>query len=406
MRVGSGKGTVAFGGVGDGGPCGSLRPDGEWRCLPSVWTGVSSLARSTCPWLAVLSCDGASAAGARRVQSGRTQSEPPPGLELAYGAAITSEWAFSWRSASLPTSVAVRPRSEFSASCGCFLLHWRRLSRRRSPTATSGSARWSRSRCSAAALAAATGLFYFGRNEAAIFAFAAAHAVVSTLCRPRLRRCCPRLAATPQQLVAANGVSSRSKVSERLRVPDRRRGDRDVRRRRRLRVRGRRLCCGRAVAGDDPCRRPLAIRDHRAAGDLTAGFRLLARESHPRLIVALFVAQTIVRGALNVLIVVIVFRLLHVGGGWVGFLSGAVGAGMLVGGFASMALAGRKLAVPFGVGLLLWGSRLRWSRRSLIACQLCFCCWSWVWGTRSRMSPAKRSCSAWSATTFSAGCSV
>jgi cyclic nucleotide-binding protein/MFS transporter len=39
----------------------------------------------------------------------------------------------------------------------------------------------------------------------------------------------------------------------------------------------------------------------------------------------------------------------------VGFLSGAVGAGMLVGGFASMALAGRKLAVPFGVGLLLWG---------------------------------------------------
>ena len=62
-----------------------------------------------------------------------------------------------------------------------------------------------------------------------------------------------------------------------------------------------------------------------------------------------------VRGALNVLIVVIAFRLLHAGGGWVGFLSGAVGAGTLLGGFASMTLAGRRLALPFGVGLLLWG---------------------------------------------------
>jgi cyclic nucleotide-binding protein len=99
----------------------------------------------------------------------------------------------------------------------------------------------------------------------------------------------------------------------------------------------------------------LRFAHHRAAGDLTAGFRLLAREPHARLIVVLFVAQTIIRGALNVLIVVVAFRLLDVGAGWVGFLSGAVGAGMLVGGFASMALAGRKLAVPFGVGLLLWG---------------------------------------------------
>ena len=51
----------------------------------------------------------------------------------------------------------------------------------------------------------------------------------------------------------------------------------------------------------------------------------------------------------------IAFRLLHGGGSWVGFLSGAVGAGTLLGGFASMTLAGRRLAVPFGVGLLLWG---------------------------------------------------
>jgi Cyclic nucleotide-binding domain len=69
----------------------------------------------------------------------------------------------------------------------------------------------------------------------------------------------------------------------------------------------------------------------------------------------MFAAQTIVRGALNVLVVVIAFRLLHAGGGWVGFLSGAVGAGTLVGGFATVAFTGRRLAVPFGLGLVLWG---------------------------------------------------
>ena len=73
------------------------------------------------------------------------------------------------------------------------------------------------------------------------------------------------------------------------------------------------------------------------------------------MIVALFAAQTLVRGALNVLIVVIAFRLLGAGGGWVGLLSAAVGAGVLVGGFASLALTGRRLALPFALGLVLWG---------------------------------------------------
>jgi hypothetical protein len=71
--------------------------------------------------------------------------------------------------------------------------------------------------------------------------------------------------------------------------------------------------------------------------------------------VGLFVAQTFVRGALNVLIVVMAFQLLDAGGGWVGFLSAAVGAGTILGGFASMKLVGRRLATPFAVGLLLWG---------------------------------------------------
>jgi hypothetical protein len=71
-------------------------------------------------------------------------------------------------------------------------------------------------------------------------------------------------------------------------------------------------------------------------------------------LIALFGAQTLVRGSLNVLIVVLAFRLLDAGEGWVGFLTAALGAGGLIGAFGSVALAGRRLAVPFGLGLLLW----------------------------------------------------
>ena len=278
-------------------------------------------------------------------------------LELAYGAAITSEWAFT-------VALGVFAYERGGATAVGILGLVRMLPAALATPFTAALAdRYERERAlvavtllSAVALAAATALFYFGRNEAAIFAFAAAHAVVSTLCRPAVSALLPSLAATPQQLVAANGVS--------------------------LTLEGFGTLVGPLIAGVMIATTGVGVvfafgavayvaaavavaaihvegrirfARHRDAGDLTAGFRLLAREPHPRLIVALFVAQTIIRGALNVLIVVIAFRLLHVGGGWVGFLSGAVGAGMLVGGFASMALAGRKLAMPFGVGLLLWG---------------------------------------------------
>ena len=89
--------------------------------------------------------------------------------------------------------------------------------------------------------------------------------------------------------------------------------------------------------------------------ELLGGFRVVAQEPQPRLLIALFAAQTLVRGALNVLIVVLAFRLLHAGGSWVGFLTAAIGAGGLIGAFASVSLTGRRLAVPFGLGLLLWG---------------------------------------------------
>jgi len=278
-------------------------------------------------------------------------------LELAYAGSITSEWAFT-------VALAVFAYERGGARAVGILGLVRMLPAAVATPFTAALAdRYERERAllavtllSGAALAASAALFYAGRSEAAIYAFAAAHAVVSTLCRPAVAALMPSLATTPNQLVAANSVSLTLEGLGTLVGP---------------------LIAGIVVATADAgavfvigavaylasalalaaihVEGRLRFAHHRAHGELTAGFRLLAREPQPRLIVALFVAQTIVRGALNVLIVIIAFRLLHEGGGWVGFLSAAVGAGTLLGGFLSMALTGRRLAVPFALGLLLWG---------------------------------------------------
>ena len=87
-----------------------------------------------------------------------------------------------------------------------------------------------------------------------------------------------------------------------------------------------------------------------------AGFATIARDSRLRLIVGLYGAQTLVAGALNVLIVVMALELLDMGEAGIGFLNSAVGIGGLLGGFAALALLSRnKLASDFAVGLVLWG---------------------------------------------------
>src|SRR2546421_598586 len=87
-----------------------------------------------------------------------------------------------------------------------------------------------------------------------------------------------------------------------------------------------------------------------------AGFRALAADPHPRVLIGLFIAQTFVRGLLNVLIVVTALKLLNLGGSGVGVLNAGFGVGGLIGAFAALSLvARRRLAYPFAGGLLLWG---------------------------------------------------
>jgi MFS family permease len=92
-----------------------------------------------------------------------------------------------------------------------------------------------------------------------------------------------------------------------------------------------------------------------AMREFAAGFVTLAREPGLRVLVLLLAAQTLVAGALNVLIVVAALDLLDLGEEGVGFLNSAVGIGGLVGAVASAVLIRRRLTSNFLVGILLWG---------------------------------------------------
>jgi MFS family permease len=75
--------------------------------------------------------------------------------------------------------------------------------------------------------------------------------------------------------------------------------------------------------------------------------------------VTLLGAQTLVAGALQVLVVVTAIRLLDLGKSGVGFLNSAFGVGALVGAVAAFSLVGlRRLGPPFAGGVVLWGAPL------------------------------------------------
>jgi Cyclic nucleotide-binding domain/Major Facilitator Superfamily len=74
------------------------------------------------------------------------------------------------------------------------------------------------------------------------------------------------------------------------------------------------------------------------------------------MVIGLFGAQTLVRGALTVLTVVLALDRLNLGQDWVGFLTAGLGVGGLIGAMSASRLAGRRLATPFLCGLAIWGA--------------------------------------------------
>ncbi|MBI4171370.1 MAG: cyclic nucleotide-binding domain-containing protein [Actinobacteria bacterium] len=210
----------------------------------------------------------------------------------------------------------------------------------------------------AAALIAADG------PAAAVYAIAAAATVVGTSFRPAQAALLPSLARTPAELTAANAASSTVESIGSFAGPAL--GGLV------LAVSGieavflvnaasfvwsallvSRIRSGASGAPRERAKRPSFVRG------LGEGGRALAGEPDARVLVALYCAQTLVAGALNVLIVVSALELLERGTAWVGFLNSMVGIGGLAGSLVALGLVSRlRLAGDFATGLALFGGPL------------------------------------------------
>jgi MFS family permease len=279
-------------------------------------------------------------------------------VELAWGAAIAAEWAhfvalgvFAYKAGGT-SAVGIAGLIRMLPAAVV------------APLASSLGDRFRRERfllaialLGSVALAGSALGYYAGRSEALVYLFAAVMGVSATLIRPALQAILPSLARTPDELIAANGASSTIESLGTLGGP---------------------LLAGLLVALASPgvvfaaaggallagallllrLRVEGVIQPTAARADtrelLLGGFRAVNRRP-TRLIFGLIAAQGFVRGCLNVLIVVAVFRVLHSDDGAVGYLTAALGVGGLLGAFGASTLEGRRLAVPLGAALVFWG---------------------------------------------------
>jgi MFS family permease len=99
-----------------------------------------------------------------------------------------------------------------------------------------------------------------------------------------------------------------------------------------------------APSGDRPVREALA------------GFRELAHQPQERLVMGLLVGQSVISGALEILLVIVALGLLGLPPSGAGFLSAARGAGGLLGGLWATGLVAKpKLAAALAVGVIVYG---------------------------------------------------
>jgi len=212
----------------------------------------------------------------------------------------------------------------------------------------------------ATALAAMTVCVVLDGPAAIVYVLAAAVAVFSTAFQPAQAALLPVLARTPEELTAANVSSST------------------------LEALG--FCAGPALGGlllavsntwvvfvftgllflwsaaqlagllaiDEPPGEEKEKQEERRGlmRETADGARAIAGDRRLQLVIGLFSAQTLVNGALNVLIAVCALELLDLGPGGVGYLNSAMGVGGLIGAFVSLTLVTRRrLAPAFGLAV-------------------------------------------------------
>ena len=276
-------------------------------------------------------------------------------VELAWGAAITAEWAYfvalgvfaynagGASAVGLAGLVRLLPAAVIAPSAASL------GDRMRREVLLLGAALLGTVALAGSALAA------FADSESGVLACAALVGVSSTLIRPTLQALLPSLTRTPEELIASNAATSTVESIGTL--------------------------VGPLVAGVLVEEATVAVTFLVAAGMLGVGVVLLLRVhaegpatgraasikspalawrtvvQHPGapVVVILMVAQAFVRGCLNVLIVVAAFSLLDGGGGTVGLLTAAIGAGGVIGAVVSSTYHGGHLARVFAFSLFGWG---------------------------------------------------
>jgi MFS family permease len=282
-------------------------------------------------------------------------------LELAWGAAITAEWAHF---VALGVFAYDKGGTAAVGIAGLVRLLPAALV---APFAASFGDRFRRERflavialVGAAALAGSAVAFFAGENVPAIFALSAVVGLAVTLVRPAQQALLPSLARNTQELIGSNGASSTIESLGTLVGP---------------------LLAGVLVSVADAgvvfavgagamlaaallfalvrvegrLRVAPADRTQSTREVLVAGIEFLARSPGPRMVVGLIAAQAFVRGCLNVLIVVAAFQVLDADASAVGYMTAALGVGGLLGALGAFTLGGRRLAVVFGVALVFWG---------------------------------------------------
>src|SRR5215470_4086896 len=282
-------------------------------------------------------------------------------IELGYGASITGELAGTVAlvvyslSAGGPALVAAYAASRTVAGMGVALVLTGVTNRLRRDRLL----RWITS-ARMILLAAAAVLAAFHQPPAAVIAVGAASSSLAGTYRPLQAAILPWLVRTPAELAASNAVTAVMENSGALIGP---------------------LLAGSLLAVVGPAAAMAAAAGSlaiatvsllwltvpgppklagRAAGhvvrDITSGLAEFLRMAPPGGVAILAFAQTLLRGALVVLIAVLAVQVLTLGGSAVGWLTAAFGAGGLVGGaVAAGAVRVTRLGQSFIAGMLLWG---------------------------------------------------
>jgi MFS family permease len=206
-------------------------------------------------------------------------------------------------------------------------------------------------------------IVHAGTGIGAVYLLAVCVSIVSTVFRPAQAALMPALARTPEELTAANAVAVTIESAAIFAGP----GIGGLM----LAVSGAdwtfAVCAGLlvlsaalvALVPEPAAGRGVAAEREGGEGAIrmaTAGIRELASTPLLATVVGVYALQALVAGALGVFTVVLALQVLHIGNAGVGYLDAAFGVGGIVGGVGAAALAGgRRLALAFAGGVLVWG---------------------------------------------------